>query len=347
MTQIIITKTTYDSSSTSHSFVTFRTKFISHRRMLTIAAVIVSPMAAQEAPSPVRIAKIAGRFLVFDPEAATVLRRHFSANGVLVGTAPQQPTQNIFLGLPIELRPEEVNALVQRNAAYVVDDVAAHQHTLNSFLKDPSSRTAYIESLKRRKQAAQQVLAEQNAIKAVDAAAKQASNRKSKAKKQAAAETVEDAAGDSQDCLFSSTPEPPSIKSKPEPEVKLSVTPTQSNDLISQAAEQQSLDNRANDGPFCQHLQQNGYYMTPGLRFGAKYSVYPGDPLRYHAHFMANPYDWDEQVPVLDLVGGGRLATAVKKAFLIGGEQPATSSSDATGDAQSCVRTFSIEWAAM
>jgi tRNA-splicing endonuclease subunit Sen34 len=83
--------------------------------------------------------------------------------------------------------------------------------------------------------------------------------------------------------------------------------------------------------------------MTPGLRFGAKYSVYPGDPLRFHAHFMANQYGWDEEIPILDIVAGGRLATAVKKAYLIGGQQPQTDES--VDDRR--MRTFSIEWAAM
>lgn len=82
--------------------------------------------------------------------------------------------------------------------------------------------------------------------------------------------------------------------------------------------------------------------MTPGLRFGAQYSIYPGDPLRFHAHFMANQYDWCQEIPILDIVGGGRLATAVKKAFLIGGEQPATEATD-----NLTVRTFSVEWAGM
>lgn len=81
--------------------------------------------------------------------------------------------------------------------------------------------------------------------------------------------------------------------------------------------------------------------MTPGLRFGSKYSVYPGDPLRFHAHFMANEYGWDEPIPTLEIVEGGRLATAVKKAFLIGGKKTGD------GEAEEEIRTFSIEWAAM
>jgi tRNA-splicing endonuclease subunit Sen34 len=91
------------------------------------------------------------------------------------------------------------------------------------------------------------------------------------------------------------------------------------------------------EAPLARFLQAGGYHMTPGLRFGSRYSVYPGDPLRFHAHFMANQYAWDEPIPVMEIVQGGRLATAVKKAFLVGGEDPSTKE----------VRTFSIEWASM
>lgn len=53
---------------------------------------------------------------------------------------------------------------------------------------------------------------------------------------------------------------------------------------------------------------------------------------------MAKEFNWDEEITILDIVSGGRLATAVKKSFLLGGQQfPDVSS----------VRTFSLEWAAM
>lgn len=83
--------------------------------------------------------------------------------------------------------------------------------------------------------------------------------------------------------------------------------------------------------------------MTPGLRFGCDYTVYPGDPLRFHSHFVATGYEWDEEIRLLDIVGGGRLGTGVKKGFLIGGENPERKS---TGE-DDRVRTFCIEWGGM
>ena len=88
--------------------------------------------------------------------------------------------------------------------------------------------------------------------------------------------------------------------------------------------------------------------------------AYPGDPLRYHSHFLANGLQWDEEFDLLDLVGGGRLGTGVKKSFVIGGLEAqglkngngegvaGGGGDDGDGDGgERKVRAFSIEWAGM
>ncbi|CAM1511082.1 Fc.00g085950.m01.CDS01 [Cosmosporella sp. VM-42] len=290
-------------------------------------------MSAVEASTRVRISKIAGRYLVFDSDGAAFLRRNASLNGTLVGTAPQQPTQNIFLGLPIELRPEEADALVQQKVAYLVDDVAAHQAVLHN--PDPETRKAYLDSLKTRKQTAQKVFAEKNAKRAADQAERRTVTDPHRT--QARRNVLDPDEG-----LFSSS-QTQSQKGQSDTPVKsLGVTPTSSGPLISTEAERIYGVENPPKGPLCQFLLSSGYYMTPGLRFGAQYSVYPGDPLRFHAHFMASEYNWDEEIPILDIVAGGRLATAVKKSFLLGGQQRGLGASHNTR-----VRTFSVEWAGM
>ncbi|KAH6994280.1 hypothetical protein EDB82DRAFT_189268 [Fusarium venenatum] len=286
-------------------------------------------MASSESPS-VRISKIAGRYLVFDSEAAGFLRRSENINGTLTGTAPQQPTQNIFLGLPIELRPEEAEALLRKKVAYLVDDVAAHQAVLQN--PNTEARRLYLDSLKTRKQTAQHVFAEKDAKRAAEVAEKHG-----KTSRQAPPSNTDE------DAIFASDKPEPTSRQQESAIRSLSVTPASSGPLISPEAEWVHQAANPTQGPLCGFLLTSGYYMTPGLRFGAKYSVYPGDPLRFHAHFMANQYDWDEEIPILDIVAGGRLATAVKKAYLIGGQQPQTDESVDDGR----MRTFSIEWAAM
>jgi tRNA-splicing endonuclease subunit Sen34 len=84
-----------------------------------------------------------------------------------------------------------------------------------------------------------------------------------------------------------------------------------------------------------EYLNRNGYWMTPGLRFGCEFTAYPGDPLRYHSHFMVHvEREGREGVEMLSLVGGGRVATQTRKAWML------------VGEVDGEVRVFSIEWAA-
>lgn len=107
------------------------------------------------------------------------------------------------------------------------------------------------------------------------------------------------------------------------------------------------------------HLHEKGYFLAPGLRFGCQYMAYPGDPLRFHSHFLCNGLDWDQEFDLLDLVGGGRLGTGVKKGFLIGGEvkqgdvgrrsriDESEHKSRNGKDFSKEVRSFCIEWGGM
>ncbi|KAI8253459.1 putative tRNA-splicing endonuclease subunit tsp-4 [Colletotrichum sp. SAR11_239] len=267
--------------------------------------------------APVRISKIADRYLVFDAEDVAWIRRNHSICSVLIGTTPQNPTQNVFLSLPLELLPEEASMLIAKKVGRLVDETSQHLSCLAS--PDQKSRKAYITILKDRRDQAQKLIAEDQAKKSSVQA------RRAAGAQVPSAVTVGEASSENilpQDKL-------------------LAVTPTTSGGL--QNAQESILTVPSPPlGPLHQYLLSRGYFMTPGLRFGADYSVYPGDPLRYHAHFLATNYGSDEKIPMLDIVGSGRLGTSVKKGFLFGGE--AVVPGDATAKH---VRTFCVEWAGM
>jgi len=96
--------------------------------------------------------------------------------------------------------------------------------------------------------------------------------------------------------------------------------------------------------------------------------VYPGDPLRFHSHFLAVGFGWDEEIELLSLVGGGRLGTGVKKGFLVGGKvekgevevngekdveavvegvEQGKGKGEGAGEGTGEVRCFCIEWGGM
>ncbi|KAI5289825.1 tRNA-splicing endonuclease subunit [Ascosphaera acerosa] len=70
------------------------------------------PLPGHAVRLPVPISRIAGQYLLFSADAAAYLRREHHICGVLSGTLPQVPQQNVFLGLPLQLMPEEARLLV-------------------------------------------------------------------------------------------------------------------------------------------------------------------------------------------------------------------------------------------
>ena len=64
-------------------------------------------------------------------------------------------------------------------------------------------------------------------------------------------------------------------------------------------------------------LHERGYRIGLGPRFGGEYLVYPGDYLRYHAHFTTQILVRDEPIKPGEIVAWGRLGTGTKKAGLI------------------------------
>lgn len=329
---------------------------------------------------PIPISYISGRYLLFDVDVVTYLRKTYNICGVLIGSIPQIPQQNVFLGIPLELLPEEAKLLVHKEVAYIVDDAKWHVENFRSMSYSGTGRTAYLGSLRSQGLAARKQADETAAIKAQIGLAKQ---RKMKAKKESlptisngestnaspgpdqnnpvlplasASDAPSTADTAMEDSLFNDPPasaprSAPALSVISSSKKPLTLTPPTSYTPKSlPETTPQLVDVKAPASyPLYEHLHSKGYFVTPGLRFGCDYTCYPGDPLRYHSHFLAVGYEWDQQIPLIDIIGGGRLGTGVKKGFLIGGaEVPLkTPSNSLKKDQPGDVRTFCIEWGGM
>ncbi|KAI3316805.1 SEN34 subunit of tRNA-splicing endonuclease [Xylariaceae sp. AK1471] len=319
-----------------------------------------------------RISKLAGRYLLFDIDDVMYLRRYHNICSVFVGTIPQNPQQNVFMGLPLELMPEEAQVLVDKKVAYIADDATFHPAQLAMF--DESSRRAYLQSLKNQGKRLQMAAIESHSRNKPKV--QQGKSKKKKGAKEPEDSSNNDAleAGTEADKsirLFDSTPTPHIPANKAPGEVEgYTLTPTTSSFLLPSSSDPELEPSVAVDVPVSYplfaHLHDKGYYMMPGLRFGCDYNVYPGDPLRFHSHFAGVHFGWDEEITMMDLVGGGRLATSVKKGYLFGGAiadgsgtAEATDGHDVSqaeksnepnvggGSVAPPVRTFCLEWAGM
>jgi tRNA-intron endonuclease len=70
---------------------------------------------------------------------------------------------------------------------------------------------------------------------------------------------------------------------------------------------------------FCvySYLRDRGYIVRPGLKFGTDFAVYEKGPGKDHAPFLVHVIPQKNGVVPLDIVRAGRLATSVKKKFII------------------------------
>ena len=64
-------------------------------------------------------------------------------------------------------------------------------------------------------------------------------------------------------------------------------------------------------------LRDNGLVVTPGIKFGCDFAVYRHGPGVEHAPFMVSVKDSDGDLSATEIVKAGRLATTVRKRFII------------------------------
>lgn len=80
-------------------------------------------------------------------------------------------------------------------------------------------------------------------------------------------------------------------------------------------------------------LRQRGYVVRPGLKFGTDFAVYEKGPGEDHAPFMVHVIPQKKGVDPLDIVRASRLATSVRKKFII-----------ATVEDRGEIGYYSFEW---
>ena len=64
-------------------------------------------------------------------------------------------------------------------------------------------------------------------------------------------------------------------------------------------------------------LRDHGLVVTPGIKFGCDFAVYKHGPGLEHAPFMVSVKKAADEVTATEMVKAGRLATTVRKRFII------------------------------
>ena len=82
-----------------------------------------------------------------------------------------------------------------------------------------------------------------------------------------------------------------------------------------------------------QDLRNLKYVVRPGLKFGADFGVYKQGPGIDHAPFLVSTFPRNSKIEPIDLVRAGRLATSVRKRYVI-----------ATVMADKSIRYYVFQW---
>ncbi|KZT60368.1 hypothetical protein CALCODRAFT_522978 [Calocera cornea HHB12733] len=320
-------------------------------------------MSSPHAPAPVPIHISGTQALVWSVDDIATLRTQHRICGSLVGTLPAAAQQNVFLGVPLLLAREEVVLLVERQLAVLVDERASYPApSARQFQEWASARREEVVQQQKQREARERrpppVLGEEALRRREEREARRERERAARAAK--AAEEGEELLEDKDGVLPQEQDQPAAAaaaldKSKgkaPEKDPAHWVTiPSSSLSLpwytprtyaTLAAARSAGLwtypttrGERAKCAAF-RALWERGHYLGPGLKFGGDWLVYPGDPLRYHSHFVATALAGrDGTVRPMEVIAFGRLGTATKKAHLLCGWD------EGTGQ----VSFFSIEWA--
>ncbi|KAF9009421.1 hypothetical protein BDQ17DRAFT_1421606 [Cyathus striatus] len=319
-------------------------------------------------PIPLRVS--IKRAYVWDVDDIAIIRSQHRLCGILTGTLPHLSQQNVFLGIPLVLMPEEVVLLVETGAAVIIDDPTAHVQPTATQLQNWNINQQ--DSFKK-----QVELAEIRSVKEGSSSSRafsEAALKKRKERderKKAEALRASTAADESGMSAFAST----SAKSGSRPHDENPVPTTFAHTLVSSGPSSSTLytvvipaastayewydtykssyntigaakaagiweypsnlQERARCGVF-RGLWEKGYFMGGGIKFGGEYLVYPGDPLRYHSHFVASVLESPTaSLKPMEIVAHGRLGTATKKAHLL----------CSWDDEKKEVSYLSIEWA--
>lgn len=265
-----------------------------------------------------------GKAYVWTVRDVTALRTQHRICGILTGTLPHLTQQNFFLGLPLLLMPEEVVLLLEKDVCTLVDDTYSIQEPTCAELVewDENIKKEIHEQIEQWKEKEKEkadgstkiISGDKEGRRSEEAIAKRR-DRQKKHQSSAAPEhqsfnpTAPSVAG-----TFTITI--PSMS-----DVLAWYQPRRYDTLIAaRKAELWMYPSTSYERACCRvfrDLWEKGYYIGSGIKFGGEYLVYPGDPLRYHSHYVTtivtSPYT---PIRPMEIVAHGRLATGTKKSQL-------------------------------
>ncbi|EGG09932.1 uncharacterized protein MELLADRAFT_95257 [Melampsora larici-populina 98AG31] len=301
-------------------------------------------------PIPITVSN--GKGYIWNIDDIAQLRVDHHICGMLTGTLPQLAQKNVFLGLRLQLLPEEVVLLVELGISVLVDERNNHRRpTLEESKTYQQKRD--VELYKEHQEVIKLEAKRRSEMEALysEDIARAATLRKARNVTKSS----------DQHELFNPEAD---VESNPKPQKETKVdlnkvnyyipVPLKSNSPCYEPSESTFTDLRSarevglwtypntnHQRAHCEvfkALWKEGMYMGISFKFCCDFLVYPGDALRFHLHFACTVIESPStSINPIDLVAFGRLATAVKKVHLLACWDSETGSID----------YLSLEWAGM
>ncbi|XP_044134003.1 tRNA-splicing endonuclease subunit Sen34 [Bufo gargarizans] len=262
-----------------------------------------------------------GRALVWRADHARRIREEHGLVGSLVGALVRKPRQNTRLGLPLQLLPEEARLLVEIGAARLVHHRWAADGTdVSTAVED---KEAYAQFLHHSYEEQGQ-LALQEKKRTLESLSGRIAEGRSKRKRQRV-EQEEPMESSSQGPikelinLEQTFHFPKEAMMVQIPTAHLRPGNEEEVDVQQVSSEWPYTGQKNHEARYkvFRDLWQKGYHLTNGGKFGGDFLVYPGDPMRFHAHYIAICFPQDENIALSDIITAGRLGTNVKKTVLL------------------------------
>uniref|UniRef100_A0A8C3S9I9 tRNA-splicing endonuclease subunit Sen34 n=1 Tax=Chelydra serpentina TaxID=8475 RepID=A0A8C3S9I9_CHESE len=229
-----------------------------------------------------------GTALVWSAEEAREIRERFRLVGTLVGALARKPRQNAHLGLPLQLLPEEARLLAELGAAVLVRGTETQPPAEG---EEPTQvRDWLLQGARTPAPASPSLLLSP------------------------LPDTVEDSG-----LLDSPFVLPHDAMMVQLPTARRCLGQVERVDWTSPSPDWPHPGRPAHEARYrvFRELWGRGYYLSGGSKFGGDFLVYPGDPLRFHAHYIALCCPQGDPLPLRTLVAAARLGTGVKKTLLL------------------------------
>ncbi|XP_029440957.1 tRNA-splicing endonuclease subunit Sen34 [Rhinatrema bivittatum] len=279
-----------------------------------------------------------GSALVWSAEDARKIRQHHRLVGSLAGSLPRKPRQNARLGLPLKLLPEEARLLAEIGVAVLLRRVREEEEDPGNkesgkqdegWNAEGGSRQgaeevprpeveAYLKALEESYEEQRQLgLREKRNL--LESLSERIAQGRAKCRRDRGQQTAKPPKPALLEELEESFQFPREAMMVQLPTARVPLTPTEVVDWHHSTPDWPHPGQRAHEIRYqvFRDLWERGYFITGGSKFGGDFLVYPGDPMRFHAHYIAVCAAPDEPLPLCNIVGAGRLGCNVKKTVLL------------------------------